>query len=227
MTLVNHLNLAYVAVKTSQIDEMVDFYHNILNLDEISYENDMVFLGDKNNRHLVLVLEYDAAHKANSKNSGLDKIHFQVNNIELFQQLSSLPSSLQITSEKLILFDPDGHQLEISLQNKNFDIQSQQQIILKQIDLICANIDAEEKLLNCLDKSITQTLRLYEDETVEQYNGLDYIAFNIDNRDTLNQLKQKFEKYRQDFYYNLGKEIILVESELPFSYWLEVNAHEV
>lgn len=121
------LSLRYIAIKTSHIDEMVDFYTQVVGLHALSYENDVVFLGTAVERQPILMLiEEDDVLQNNTENvHHLDHFAFQVNNEEdlyalfhrLRQQGISHTELMQKGSLRHLFFeDYDHNRIEVYYQ---------------------------------------------------------------------------------------------------------------
>lgn len=233
------IKIAYLAIQTNQIDEMVQYYCEKLSFEELIYENNMVFLGNKQTGKISIVLEYEDQEDL-KVNCPLKSFHFNLNNELMFNEIKEDNSFIQINDNTIKLSDPDNNSIYLSLVQNDI---SDQGILLSNINIEGSNVPGEvnllQQLINCnlkvednhyylLSKNNNCFLQLDLNKKITNYSTcLDYIVFNIANEQCLLKIKDQLSELGYKYYYNKGKNILEFVGYLDISYWFEVDGHYV
>lgn len=114
--------LDYIAIKTEHFEEMVSFYHQVIGMDELNYEDNMVYLGIRSRRQpLVALIEEEMDHH----NSNIDKIAFKMKDKISFDALLNHLNQTHHIQEihdfgfvhSFLIDDPDGNTLEFYMES--------------------------------------------------------------------------------------------------------------
>lgn len=138
------LSLRYISIKTNHFDEMLQFYTQVIGLEPLSFENDAVFLGNKEKKEPLLVL-VDEGEEAPAQTGFLEHIAFQMTSKqELYRLIKHLEqeniSHTKVTEKGALIHffakDPEGHEIEFYYN----DAPSFHQVI--QADEVDSSVDA-------------------------------------------------------------------------------------
>lgn len=112
--------LDYIAIKTEHFEEMVSFYHQVIGMDELNYEDNMVYLGSRRQPLVALIEEEMDRH-----NSNIDKIAFKMKDKISFDALLNHLNQTHHIQEihdfgfvhSFLIDDPDGNTLEFYMES--------------------------------------------------------------------------------------------------------------
>lgn len=114
------LSLRYIAIKTSNLDEMLSFYTNQLGLHPLSFENEVIYLGSKEEKMPLLML-VDEPWEENEHHH-LNHFAFQLPTEESLKTLYRQLKQQGVMNEPLIkkghithffITDPDQNEIEL------------------------------------------------------------------------------------------------------------------
>lgn len=114
--------LDYIAIKTHHFEEMVAFYHQIIGMDELNYEDNLVYLGIRSRKKplIVLIDEEDEFERGR-----IYKIAFKMKDRTSFDELLKHLNKTRHIDEihdygfvhSFMLNDPDGNIVEFYMES--------------------------------------------------------------------------------------------------------------
>lgn len=116
------LLLDYITIKTYQFEQMVSFCHQVIGMDELNYEDNMVYLGIRRRKKpLVALIE---AEEGEIETHRLNKVAFRMRDyqsfVELFSHLNNTNQIVHVDDygfmHSFFIQDPDGNCLEFYIE---------------------------------------------------------------------------------------------------------------
>lgn len=243
------LSLNYISIATCNFEEMLTFYTEELHLDALSFENDLVYLGNKKDQAILFMLveEEELEQPIVNEERALNHISFSVPTEEQFLSLYETLKNhgyecsdfhAYCAGRCFITNDPDGNQIEICLP---FEIEYHR-IHLEHIHLRvphlkqtlsfyhdCLHLTVEEEDNAYLVYGVgCQPLIALEKESHPEYreNRIDFIALEVPSMKAVDDLYENLQERGWNCYYNRGKRIVQFLDDNGISYWIQTKELE-